>query len=786
MSLDKNYKGIDADLETSLEEYGFVARPITVDYDDEYFVIYKMDDNQYGSGHIRESELDNIVKGTEWANEEDVNSMLETIGSIRDEWFDLPFTSKFSDLVSYWGTENIMGTDYYPNDKKWAFEEIGLESDDDNESDNQKELEEYQKDEEEEFEKGGDVGMSLLIPYTELISKVKGNIDLSKSREEFAETMAKIHSNNYTEKDKNYFKTDSGAYHRVRELIEDVKTDDFNKVIDVFKYLYPLSSNDWKDALFTGLIVKSESKIGNYANGEFVYNDDLAKEIREKGINKKEDILKSIFGSETFGNGGDVEINSVSELYDWEEASNYPYARDMVAYFIFGDRDDNLIDKAIRGVYSKETADESKLSEIMLGYEYNWMENMEQLDVDTVEALGDLLDYYANGGMVDYYNGMKKEDIISKTIVYDNPDTLDRYTVFTPDGSVFGMSENAKGFNQYIGEDSEIQKGKHLGRKLKSVPTGIEWAILDRMKEEYANGGEIVTLWKIPVEEGTYKVLRPVLLKKGTKRAIKKFLSENINNKDIYDGRSGVQEWLENTTAEEVEKHNRKSFSNGGGVDDADWIEESLIDLQNETGFDDLIVENSDNNQYTASNGDAEFEVFETENDARERAIERVKEDLEENPEYFNRDWLMNYIDGKDFFERVFNEWNESYVNDIETKYSNEYANRLIEEMVENGILSDEEAKEEDFDLNDYKDIFIELLTKNQIDKGNNGLEYYISKVGQEKAFKVVYENNLIDIEKASINAVDTDGIAHFLSSNNENKIVLLNGHIAYKIINKK
>ena len=66
--------------------------------------------------------------------------------------------------------------------------------------------------------------------------------------------------------------------------------------------------------------------------------------------------------------------------------------------FIFGDRDDNIINKAIKGVYSKERADESGLSEIMLGYEYNWRENMEQLDIDTVEALGDLTDYYAKGG----------------------------------------------------------------------------------------------------------------------------------------------------------------------------------------------------------------------------------------------------------------------------------------------------------------------------------------------------------------------------------------------------
>jgi hypothetical protein len=128
MNLDKNYKGIDADLETSLEEYGFVARPITVDYPDEFFVIYKMGENQYGSGHIRESELDAIVNGTEWASDEDINSMLENVDFTKEDWMNLSFESKLSDLISYWGTENIMGTDYYPNDKNWAFEEIGLES----------------------------------------------------------------------------------------------------------------------------------------------------------------------------------------------------------------------------------------------------------------------------------------------------------------------------------------------------------------------------------------------------------------------------------------------------------------------------------------------------------------------------------------------------------------------------------------------------------------------------------------------------------------------------------
>ena len=84
---------------------------------------------------------------------------------------------------------------------------------------------------------------------------------------------------------------------------------------------------------------------------------------------------------------------------------------------------------------------------------------------------------------------LSNSEFIDKSIVYDNGgESFDRYTIFTPDGSVYGMSENAKGFNQYLGENNEIPKGNHLGKKLKSVPKEIQWAVLERM-ETYAKGG---------------------------------------------------------------------------------------------------------------------------------------------------------------------------------------------------------------------------------------------------------------------------------------------------------
>jgi len=138
-------------------------------------------------------------------------------------------------------------------------------------------------------------------------------------------------------------------------------------------------------------------------------------------------------------------------------------------------------------------------------YAIGYIKGLNFLKLYVLEDLSNYTNKYADGGGVGeikhYYNGMSKEEILSKTIVYDNQgETLDRYTIFTPDGSVFGMSENASGFNQYIGDETEIEKGKHLGKKLTSVPKDIEWAVLDRMIEEFADGGfteEVVTKPKV-------------------------------------------------------------------------------------------------------------------------------------------------------------------------------------------------------------------------------------------------------------------------------------------------
>ena len=108
-----SWTGVDADLETSLFEYGAVAKqPEEKDYTDEWFVLYSVGQDVFDTGWKRESELDAIVNLEDWANSESIDGFLSTIDSTKEKWLELSFINKFNDLVSYFGIENIMGTSY--------------------------------------------------------------------------------------------------------------------------------------------------------------------------------------------------------------------------------------------------------------------------------------------------------------------------------------------------------------------------------------------------------------------------------------------------------------------------------------------------------------------------------------------------------------------------------------------------------------------------------------------------------------------------------------------------
>jgi hypothetical protein len=224
-------------------------------------------------------------------------------------------------------------------------------------------------------------------------------------------------------------------------------------------------------------------------------------------------------------------------------------------------------------------------------------------------------------------------------------------------------------------------------------------------------------------------------------------------------------------------------YAEGGEVED--WMEEALASLIEETGYDDLeiTIVSNDGNEFYATDENAEYRVFKTEDNAEETAIQQVREDLEENPDYFNQDWLMNYIDG-DFFEVTLNDMNDSYVQDIESESDSKYANRLIAELVENGLMDEEDAESDNAEelAIDLKYDYVDLLTREKLEEGNDGLDYFINNFGEQETFKMVLDNKLIDIEEASQDAVQTDGIAHFLSSYDGETLYLSDDCVAYRI----
>ena len=163
-------------------------------------------------------------------------------------------------------------------------------------------------------------------------------------------------------------------------------------------------------------------------------------------------------------------------------------------------------------------------------------------------------------------------------------------------------------------------------------------------------------------------------------------------------------------------------------------MDEALESLIEETGYDDLeiTIDSDEGNEFIATDGNVEYRVFRTEEDAEVKAVEGVYEDMEESPENFNKDFINDYIDGRDFFESALDEMNRGYAEDIKSESDDIYANRLVREMVENGLLDKDDALSDDGEelAEESIDDFVNLMTEEQLNEGNDGLDYFIFNFG--------------------------------------------------------
>jgi len=223
------------------------------------------------------------------------------------------------------------------------------------------------------------------------------------------------------------------------------------------------------------------------------------------------------------------------------------------------------------------------------------------------------------------------------------------------------------------------------------------------------------------------------------------------------------------------------NYAGGGEIED--WMQSALYQLQAEEDNDNLQISFVKINEFTCQDDDAnEYRVFKNEDVAEEMAVEEVREDIEYQPENFSRDFLMDFVDVDDFLVLDIENANYDYVKDIEDESNDKYANRLIAELVDNGLISENEALTTDpTELSDeFSQDYINLLTSEQIGD-DNGVQYFIDNFGEDEFFKIVIDNNLIDFENASQDAVNMDGIAHFLARYDGETIYLDNNVVAYR-----
>ena len=151
-----------------------------------------------------------------------------------------------------------------------------------------------------------------------------------------------------------------------------------------------------------------------------------------------------------------------------------------------------------------------------------------------------------------------------------------------------------------------------------------------------------------------------------------------------------------------------------------------------------------------ANNGEREWIVFENSDDAKDAAKAKVKEDLENEPGIFIQNWLQNFITISDTDRRII---------------AGEEADNLVEDMEDNEAKEKAREKEYERIKEDLKD----------------PIQYFVDDHGMYSREDLLKQSFIrIDIEKASEDAIRTDGVAHFLDVYDSSEVELPSGAVAY------
>jgi hypothetical protein len=71
---------------------------------------------------VTEKSLNDIMLGKEWADKDDIESILDSAGMTLEEWLEMSVPYKLSDLMGQFNYQDILGGSYNSFDKKKAIE----------------------------------------------------------------------------------------------------------------------------------------------------------------------------------------------------------------------------------------------------------------------------------------------------------------------------------------------------------------------------------------------------------------------------------------------------------------------------------------------------------------------------------------------------------------------------------------------------------------------------------------------------------------------------------------
>ena len=217
-----------------------------------------------------------------------------------------------------------------------------------------------------------------------------------------------------------------------------------------------------------------------------------------------------------------------------------------------------------------------------------------------------------------------------------------------------------------------------------------------------------------------------------------------------------------------------------------DWIQASMMELgeEQDTNYsvaprsramldepDDVITVDIEGDDGT------EWKLYKSEDDARAAILNQVRDDLQSQPEAFNKDWLEGFIN----MDRLKDYLSEEARN-IEWLLD-ESEQEQVDYLIKQGLLNEEDFYNEENDFVDNEDLREAGLEAFREKKAAefDPMEWFQDVYGKDEAMKYAVEAVGIDVDAAAESAIQADGWIHYAHSYDDTYTDLHTGAVAWR-----